>query len=718
LFQGKFFRRIARIRKLALGEESLTEVQAPVGERYFGEAAAPACATASPALRDALLQSGALILPPGCLPSRLGEVRWIRPPVPAENLLCATRVRQRSAEEFLVDLAAFDRAGRPVEMMRDVVLRLPRAPVFTTVKTGPKPLDPSRLSSDLQALWPNTPHAVALVAHAELQEAASLQELTPEERERVKTGTAPARQTSRLANWLAARRVALAFGRRHRQLDFPASEIALGHQADGKPQLLLASRPVEAAFQGQDISLADGAGWSIAWLGAGQVGVDLEWVEQRDAETWQGLLGKDGYALARRISAQTGEPFDCAATRVWTLFEAGKKASGLKRITPAGESSVGGPWLALHGETERARFEFLCATMKLAEAEPRLAALCLARRLELPPGVVATTRGDPVQAHFESIVEEFQTEMERLRPLCARDPEAAGADTRHAEFLRVIAHASGELKQLEKTSGAGELLHMRERFQGMLAGLLEGSQNFRQSLAKPLGYAGDYRLLEMLADDRATSQGLAWHFDRSQLESQAAVACRHRIAWACEELGALTRRSAKRPLCWLDLGIGAAPVEHRWAEQHPAVAARLHAVDFEPAALRRAAEVFSSEHRVVVPWPLNLRDPKALAKVEALAGEADACIALGMLEALSDAEALRLLRAVLRGLARGAFLCAENFVPDHTMRSVMEWFMDFHLCYRSCDQLRTLIHETDIAVTEVEASLDPTGSLARLKVIR
>lgn len=119
----------------------------------------------------------------------------------------------------------------------------------------------------------------------------------------------------------------------------------------------------------------------------------------------------------------------------------------------------------------------------------------------------------------------------------------------------------------------------------------------------------------------------------------------------------------------------------------------MHAVDLEPAALEYVARVLAGGGRVVHPWRLNLREPAALAKVAELAAQADACIAVGLLEALSQPEALALLRTVLRSLPSGATLYAENFVPTHPTRCIMEWFLDFHLAYRSVEELEALARQ-------------------------
>ncbi len=202
-----------------------------------------------------------------------------------------------------------------------------------------------------------------MVAHVELQNLSDVNEITQEQVEQIRGNIPAPRQQSVIANLVAARRAALDFARQHRNLDLSPKQVSISYRANGKPELQFDDASVSQTFAGIDVSLADGAGMSVALIGPSPAGVDTEIVETRDAETWRGLLGGAGYALALRLATEANEPFDRAATRVWTLREAGKKANGLKRIIPRYEASLGGPWLSCVGEVDNDVLEFLCVTL-------------------------------------------------------------------------------------------------------------------------------------------------------------------------------------------------------------------------------------------------------------------------------------------------------------------------------------------------------------------
>ncbi len=360
LFQGKLFRRINAIRILEMSKESLTEVQVPDGERYYSKPYEQFVVAPSPAVQDAFLQSAALIIPPGCLPESIQEIRFHRPLSSGARLFCHVLVSERADGAFLAECSVFTPTGELIETIRGCVLRVPKVGERVIVKPAATPIPLSRLGSDLQALLPKVPHAISVIDHVELQNLSDVNEITQEEVEQIRGNIPALRQQSVIANLVATRRAALDFARRYSNLELSPARISLAYRPDGKPELQFADASGSHAFAGIDVSLADGAGISVALIGPAPVGVDIEIVETRDAETWRGLLGDDGYAEALHLASETAESFDCAAIRVWTLLEAGKKANALKRIVPRYEASLGGPWLSC---TE-SRGDFLCTTVE------------------------------------------------------------------------------------------------------------------------------------------------------------------------------------------------------------------------------------------------------------------------------------------------------------------------------------------------------------------
>ncbi len=304
LFQGKFFRRIASVRILEMEKQSLTDIRIPAMTDYYHGPWSKIPASPYPAIRDAALQSGAISLPPGFLPVSLGELRFHK--TATEKLICHVQITKRTASHYICNIALFDVDGVLLETMQDLMLRAPRRIDQLPVQV-PCPISFDHVTATLEALLPNRPHAFSYVQHqgASAPETAS-------------------------ANLASARRAASQFIAQHHLQKAPPPEcITLHHRADGKP--ILHGDFLPAAL---DITISHAAGISITLLASPPIGIDLEPLACRDYETWLGLLGKDGYAFALNIQRVTGESFDCAATRVWTILEATCK-TGLTHPTLA-----------------------------------------------------------------------------------------------------------------------------------------------------------------------------------------------------------------------------------------------------------------------------------------------------------------------------------------------------------------------------------------------
>ena len=239
----------------------------------------------------------------------------------------------------------------------------------------PAPILMAHVSTDLAELLANVPHAFVMVEHETVTVREDLAEVTQDEFAALQQTIAPARRTSCLANLIAARRAVTLCTMKHLGLNVSPHDIYLAHRAEGKPELRISNAAHAKAFQEMDISLADGYGLSVAWVGPSPVGVDLEVVEARNCKTWRGLLGDDGYSLALKIERETREPFDSAATRVWTLLEAGKKAFWLRRILPRFASSLANSWLSFKADDAGDGGEFICALLQHRNETGTVAAL-------------------------------------------------------------------------------------------------------------------------------------------------------------------------------------------------------------------------------------------------------------------------------------------------------------------------------------------------------
>lgn len=81
------------------------------------------------------------------------------------------------------------------------------------------------------------------------------------------------------------------------------------------------------------MSIAHAGEVTLAVVGRGPIGCDVEIVVRRPAVRWRDLLGSERFQLAELIARECAETVDAAGTRVWAASESLKKA-GLAAKTP------------------------------------------------------------------------------------------------------------------------------------------------------------------------------------------------------------------------------------------------------------------------------------------------------------------------------------------------------------------------------------------------
>ena len=299
LFQGKFFRRITAVRKLETNRASWTDVLVPEGERYFSQELPQSVVTLSPAARDAFLQSGALVIPPGSLPERVREWRIFRRWQPGERLQCLVKIWPEGDNAFGGDIEIRNAAGELVELMQGGLFRHSAHTSHAEKKLPPAPISMDRVAVSIAELLTKTAHAFVIVEHDTATASEAIAEITRDEIAALRQAIAPARQPSAIANLLAVRRAVTKCAAKHLGLNISPHDVQLAHRADGKPELRVTDAAHAKAFQEIDLSLADGHGLSVAWVGPVPVGVDIEIVETRDCES-SGKENNFSYSCAVR----------------------------------------------------------------------------------------------------------------------------------------------------------------------------------------------------------------------------------------------------------------------------------------------------------------------------------------------------------------------------------------------------------------------------------
>ncbi|MFI6130735.1 SDR family NAD(P)-dependent oxidoreductase [Micromonospora sp. NPDC051141] len=283
LFQGARFQRLRQYHRAAARHVDAI-VAADESTTWFAPYVSPTLLLGDPGVRDALMHGNqvcvpdATLLPAGVERIHPGGAKVFQA---RELRYCATE-RERDGDTYIYDIALRDEAGTTLERWEGLRLRAVRK------QDGSGPWVPPLLGSYLErGLGDLGMPDVAVAIEPDPPAPAD-----PAER------TAARRRTSAVA-------AGHALGR----------PVEITYRPDGRPEV-----PGE-----RTISIAHGAGITLAVAAEGVLGCDVESVAPRGPEEWQGLLGPHA-GVAELLAGNPGETPDTAATRVWTVVEAMQKA--------------------------------------------------------------------------------------------------------------------------------------------------------------------------------------------------------------------------------------------------------------------------------------------------------------------------------------------------------------------------------------------------------
>jgi extracellular factor (EF) 3-hydroxypalmitic acid methyl ester biosynthesis protein len=245
---------------------------------------------------------------------------------------------------------------------------------------------------------------------------------------------------------------------------------------------------------------------------------------------------------------------------------------------------------------------------------------------------------------------------------------------------------------------------------------------------KPLGYAGDYEVVNMIMRNPYEGDTLfAKTMNLWLLRQYPSQAHRNRIRYLEERLGeeALRRRMQGKPARILNLGCGPAhEIQHFIRDNPLADATEFTLVDMSEETLDFARRVLGEARQragrrtvLVTQRKSVLQLLRESAKAPSNGGGSayDFIYCAGLFDYLTDRTCRQLL-GLLRGhLAPGGLLVATNVDDCRPFRHMLEFLLDWHLTYRNGAALRELMPE-DAPPDDCRIRSDDTGTNVFLEV--
>jgi extracellular factor (EF) 3-hydroxypalmitic acid methyl ester biosynthesis protein len=317
----------------------------------------------------------------------------------------------------------------------------------------------------------------------------------------------------------------------------------------------------------------------------------------------------------------------------------------------------------------------------------------------------------------------------QIRGLPPADQARAEMDAAHSLRDSVLASLTGLFERFESAADAidDEFRPAHRAFgQRHLHPFMLSSPFLRRTYLKPLGYAGDYQMMNMIVRNEMEGETLFGKFANAFLLAQAAPqAVRNRVNYFTKKIIDETGRVVRlgRTASISSIACGSAWEVMNFLGEHPlANHSQFQLLDFEEETLKytaaKAAEVLQkSGCRAKVKTVKNAVQNLLRARGKTAGDESkfDLIYCSGLYDYLNH-QVCRALNDYLYGLLRpGGLLVVGNFSAGTRNQNVMEHFAEWFLIYRSSAELAALAPEQadrDNCTVRVE----PTGSNIFLEV--
>jgi extracellular factor (EF) 3-hydroxypalmitic acid methyl ester biosynthesis protein len=260
----------------------------------------------------------------------------------------------------------------------------------------------------------------------------------------------------------------------------------------------------------------------------------------------------------------------------------------------------------------------------------------------------------------------------------------------------------------------------RDYFQKQLISLICKSPFVRRAYSKPLGYAGDYEMMDMIYRDpyegdtlfaKLLNKYFSHHIEPSKAVQNRVPFLLQKI----EQVAAKERHEGKRSRI-LSLACGPANeaimlIRNKQASHN----IELTLIDIEPEALYCTQERILEEKKInksnikinVYYFPLKqlLTDMGKNLYLQ----DQDFIYCLGLFDYLSDDLCKKAIRGFYQKLCQDGMLIIGNFDPCNAFKACMEYCMEWHLIHRTQTDMVRLAREAVGTVPNVACLADPTG---------
>jgi len=265
------------------------------------------------------------------------------------------------------------------------------------------------------------------------------------------------------------------------------------------------------------------------------------------------------------------------------------------------------------------------------------------------------------------------------------------------ELYNKIEHIS---KIIETAPNRDELF---DQFYKLFAPFDQGPIH-KRARNKPLGYAGDYLLIDWIYTQKKAKSGKGNFFDALFHSYQAAQSVRNRKQYFINKCIELSHEKPSR-FDVLNIGCGSCrDVLETLQSCNNGNHLFFHCVDQEPAAIEYAKKLLA---HVEIQNNVYL-DCTNIFRLKTL-NTYDLIWSAGLFDYLENRIAVLLLKKIWRYLKDDGQIIFGNFSPENPTRRGMELGCRWYLIHRTADELITLCKKAELPFSEIEVESEPMG---------
>ncbi len=235
-------------------------------------------------------------------------------------------------------------------------------------------------------------------------------------------------------------------------------------------------------------------------------------------------------------------------------------------------------------------------------------------------------------------------------------------------------------------------------------GIFDHSLMHRRTRWKPMGYAGDFLVIDWIYTQKTADSGLGKKIDELFHSYEAAQAVRNRKAYFIKICAELSRKTQSR-IDVLDLGCGSCrDVLEAHQRCNNGVQYFFHCVDHEPKAIEYAKSLVGGTDAE----PYIQLDCSNVFRFDT-AKRYDLIWSAGVFDYLSDRAAAILIRKCWKYLKEGGLLVFGNFSPQNPTRKGMELVSKWTLLHRTANELVKICEESGVPYSSLDVESETLG---------